>query len=436
MSVRGLHDAWLQATAQCDGPAGNADCQAGTVHATIEVLRSEVVLADSSPPTAGAASGSAVSSATWQGTETFAFAAADEGGGVYQAVLEVDGAPVLARTIDDRDGRCVDTTAGAHVFTRPQPCPAAADALVRVDAAALPAGDHDVALRVSDAAGNVRTVYAARKTIAGPAAPVAPAGAVAERGDSSAGDPAFVLVARWARTGRTTLTAPYGVRSVIRGRLTDAAGAGVGNARIELLGAVDGRRGMALDKGGARTRADGRFTLVVPRGASSRTLLLRYRRHGADTAAAQARLRLRVRAGVALSLAPRPGQAAAPSLSPAASSAARSRARASWSSSRRAGPATPGSRCGSSARGSTAASPRATRQRAAAAASCGPSCARPPTTRTRPAPPGPCASADRTGTPPSLSSDAGVTPQCYTRTPCPRSTTASRSRAIRRSTPP
>ena len=94
---------------------------------------------------------------------------------------------------------------------------------------------------------------------------------------------------------------------MIRGRLTDAAGAGVGNARIELLGAVDGRRGMALDKGGARTRADGRFTLVVPRGASSRTLLLRYRRHGADTAAAQARLRLRVRAGVALSLAPRPG---------------------------------------------------------------------------------------------------------------------------------
>jgi hypothetical protein len=39
--------------------------------------------------------------------------------------------------------------------------------------------------------------------------------------------------------------------------------------------------------------------------ASSRTLLLRYRRHAADTvAAAQARLRLRVRAGVALALAP------------------------------------------------------------------------------------------------------------------------------------
>jgi hypothetical protein len=307
VSVHGLHDAWLQATAQCDGPVGNADCQAGTVHATIEILRSEVVLADSSPPSAGPASGSAVSSTTWQGMETFAFAAADEGSGVRQAVLEVDGAPVLTRTVDDWDGRCVDATAGERVFTRPQPCPTATDALVVVDAGALPAGEHDVALRISDAAGNLRTVYAARKTIAGPPAPAAAGSAAVER-RSADHERHAVLVARWARTGRTTLTAPYGVRSVIRGRLTTGSGDGVRNARIELLSAVDGRPGMALDKGGARTRADGRFTLVVPRGASSRTLLLRYRRHVADPVpAAQARLRLRVRVGVALALAPPAG---------------------------------------------------------------------------------------------------------------------------------
>src|SRR5205823_9465867 len=110
-----------------------------------------VVLADSWPPSAGPASGSAASSTTWQGSETFAFAAADEGSGVRQAILEIDGAPVLTRTIDDWDGRCVDATAGDRIFTRPQPCPAAADALVVVDAGALPAGEHDVALCVSDA---------------------------------------------------------------------------------------------------------------------------------------------------------------------------------------------------------------------------------------------------------------------------------------------
>jgi hypothetical protein len=297
VSVGGLHDAWLQATAQCDGPAGNADCPAGAVHATIEVLRSEILLADGSPPTAGPATGSAVESATWQGTETFAFAAADEGGGVYRAVLELDGTAVLERTIDDRGGRCVDTTAGQRVFTRPQPCPTAADALVTVNAAALPAGEHDVALRVSDTAGNVRTVYAARKTIAGPAAPAAAGSATA----TSGGDNPALLVARWARTGRTTLTAPYGVRNVVRGRLSDGAGAGIGNARIEVVGAL-GRR--ALDKGGARTRADGRFTFIVPRGVSSRTLVLRYRRRAADPVAAEVRLRLMVRAGVALTARP------------------------------------------------------------------------------------------------------------------------------------
>jgi hypothetical protein len=311
--LRGLHDAWLQAAAQCDGPVGNGDCRPGSVHATIEVLRSEVVLADSSPPSAGPASGSAVSAATWQGTETFAFAATDEGSGVQRAILEVDGAPVLTRTIDGWDGRCIDTTAGARVFTRPQPCPAAADALVAVDADALPAGEHDVALRVADAAGNRRTVYAARKTIAGPSAPASgPTPAEAPSAAAEGGDVRHaVLVARWARTGRTTLTTRYGVRSVIRGRLIDAAGAGLPGARIELRSTIDGRRGTAVDKGGARTRADGRFTLIVPRGVSSRTLVLGYRGH-AGTPLAEARLRLRVRAGVVLALVPRstPGRRA------------------------------------------------------------------------------------------------------------------------------
>jgi hypothetical protein len=160
-----------------------------------------------------------------------------------------------------------------------------------------------VALRVADAAGNLRTVYAARKTIAGPPPPPAAGSANVER--LSAGDAQRVrLVARWARTGRTSLTAPYGVRSVIRGRLTDAAGAGIRAARIELHSAIDGRRGTALDKGGAHTRADGRFTLIVPRGVCTRTLVLRYRGHAAALGA-EARLRLTVRAGVALALAPR-----------------------------------------------------------------------------------------------------------------------------------
>jgi hypothetical protein len=293
-SARGLHDAWIQATAQCDGPVGRPDCPAGTEHASIEVLRSEVLLSDPSPPDAGPASGSAVASGSWEGRQVFAFAATDAGSGVYQAIVSVDGAPVLASTIDDWGERCVDTTVGGRVFRYPQPCLTSVDALVVVDAAGLPVGDHEVALQVTDAAGNARTVYSARKTIgasrAGEVPP--PSGGAASRA------PAARLRARWVATSRVTLTAPYGRRNVIRGRVTSVAGAGIGGARVQLVSAIDGRPGARLDKGGARTRRDGRFTLILPADASSRILVLRYR-------GASRTLRLRVRAGVRLTVAPR-----------------------------------------------------------------------------------------------------------------------------------
>jgi hypothetical protein len=307
-SRRGMHETWFQAAAQCDGATGMPDCPAGQNHASIEVLRSEIILSDDTPPTAGAPTGSAVASATWQGTQLFAFPATDQGGGVYQAILDVDGTRALTRTIDAWGGRCVDTTAGQRVFVYPRPCLTSVDALVSVDANALPVGDHDVTLRISDAAGNLRTVYSARKTIVAPAKRIGPGSDPAERGASNgenAADDAR-LTARWTRTKRQTLTGPYGRRQVIRGRLTSGSRVGIRNARIELLTAIDSRAGAPLDKGGARTRDDGRFTLILPRNVSSRTLVLRYRSHANDTVAVAKRaLRLKVRAGVRLSVKPR-----------------------------------------------------------------------------------------------------------------------------------
>jgi hypothetical protein len=307
LSRGGLHDTWLQAVAQCDGPTGNPPCPGGVVHALIEVLRSEILLSDEAPPNAGPATGSAVASATWQGTQVFAFPATDVGSGVYRAIVAVDGAPVLVRTIDDWGGRCVDTTAGDRVFRSPRPCLTSVDALVAVDANQLPAGDHEVTLQVSDAAGNVRTVYAARKTILVAPQSIAPGSDLAERGAANGENAAdhARLTARWTRTRRPTLTSAYGRRNVIRGRLTTGSGTGIRNARIELLSAIDGRGGPPLDKGGARTRRDGRFTVILPANASSRTLVLRYRSHADETASiAEATLRIRVKAGVRLSVDP------------------------------------------------------------------------------------------------------------------------------------
>ncbi|HEX7300682.1 MAG TPA: hypothetical protein VF257_16910 [Solirubrobacteraceae bacterium] len=303
----GVHDAWMAVTIACDGPSGNPDCTGNQIHASTSIWRSRIAIADESPPSPGSASGSAVTSSTWQGTQVFAFPASDAGGGVYQAMLDVDGTSVLTRTIDDWSGRCVDTTAGQRVFRYPHPCPTSADALLSVNADALPAGDHDVTLRISDAAGNLRTVYTARKTIVVPARRIGPGSDLAERGAANgenAADDAR-LTARWTRTRRATLNAPYGRRNVIRGRLTTGGGAGIRNAKVELQTAVDGRRGAPLDKGGARTRADGRFTLILPRNESSRTLVLRYRSHVNDTVAiAEATLRVNVKAGVRLGVRP------------------------------------------------------------------------------------------------------------------------------------
>jgi hypothetical protein len=307
-TARGVNFPWLLASAECNGAAWDPDCPAGVEHATIEILRSEITLSDETPPSAGPATGSAPTATTWSGTLVFAFPATDEGGGVYQAILEVDGNPVLTRTIDSWGGRCVDTTAGERVFRYPRPCPTAADVLLPVDANALPPGDHDITLRISDAAGNLRTVYSARKTIVAPARRIGPGSDPAERGATNgenASDDARISV-RWTRTKRATLTSPYGRRNLIRGRLTTAAGAGIRNAKVELVTAIDGRKALPLDKGGARTRRDGRFTLILPRNVSSRTLVLRYRSHVNDTVSiAEATLGLKVKAGVKLGVTPR-----------------------------------------------------------------------------------------------------------------------------------
>ena len=82
-----------QATAQCDGASGSADCPAGISP------RDDRDPAFRDPPDRHIApqrrrrQRQRSHLPTWQGTMTFAFPATDDGGGVYQAVLEVDGQP-------------------------------------------------------------------------------------------------------------------------------------------------------------------------------------------------------------------------------------------------------------------------------------------------------------------------------------------------------
>jgi hypothetical protein len=93
---------------------------------------------------------------------------------------------------------------------------------------------------------------------------------------------------------------------VVRGKLVDGRGAPIGNARVELMSRNASPGSPLLDKGGARTRADGTWTMVMPKDASSRTLSFRYRSHLGDSKpAAEVALTLRVRAAVGLTVTPR-----------------------------------------------------------------------------------------------------------------------------------
>ena len=114
------------------------------------------------------------------------------------------------------------------------------------------------------------------------------------------------LKAFFDRNRARSLTTVFGRRVVVRGRLVDEAGRPIANARIEHLSRTATAGATAVDKGGARTRQDGTWTLIMPANVSSRELTFRYRSHlGDEKAAAEQQLTLRVKAAAKLRITPR-----------------------------------------------------------------------------------------------------------------------------------
>lgn len=89
------------------------------------------------------------------------FDAADVGGGVYRALIKVDGKPTQAVAL--APAPCADVHPAdddPHQFNVRVPCPAAVKAAqVTVDVRTLPQGPHAVEIVVQDAAGNETNVY-------------------------------------------------------------------------------------------------------------------------------------------------------------------------------------------------------------------------------------------------------------------------------------
>jgi hypothetical protein len=290
---------------QCPTGYGGAPLEA-------QIARARFDVDDSSAPVGGL-TGSATDAQTWSGVVRFGLNAADVGGGVYRAIVEVDGVDALAVPVGEVGPYCRDIgpSSSLNEFAAAQPCPPRIDGgALDVDSAKLPQGRHAVRVLLEDAAGN-------RTAIFGPVVrSIAATGAIGPGSDSALrgaanGDGASDharLSAHWGvRRSRTRLVSAFGRAHVVRGRLTGQDGAPIANAVIDLVSKTTAVNARELAKrGGPRTGSDGRWRFVLRRDVSSRDLTFRYRSHVNDTIpTATATVRLRVRAGLRLAIHPR-----------------------------------------------------------------------------------------------------------------------------------
>jgi len=199
------------------------------------------------------------------GILTVGYSTSDRGGGVYRAVINVDGKPAAVQPLGA--GNCADANpadADPYQFLVPVPCPAAVNAAVtKIDYRTLPRGPHAVQIAVEDAAGNSTTVYATQfPKLNAENAPSTPQGIKR------------LLNARlkmwFVKTRNKRYTSRYGNRVVTRGRLLDTRGKPVRGARIDVYHRLRSSGHRRLLKTGLKTRADGRVTLILPLNVDTR----------------------------------------------------------------------------------------------------------------------------------------------------------------------
>jgi hypothetical protein len=337
-------------------PAGSG----GGVNAEIHLTSADIELATSSKPGGTGFSGSLLKpNAT--GTAGLTFTAKDlEGPGVYRVIVDVDGSAVYEGTPDTNDGHCASIGSyegRVKEFLSYQPCSQEVEMDVPVNTSKLTNGSHQLQVTVQDAAGDSSTPYDNTITV-GPAPATSPSGSGSPGGTTtggsstggsgeggeggaagsttstavaslvtslastsigpgsplslrgpvngtSASDQAN-LTARWTSTAKESRTSGYGALDRISGRLSTIANAPIGGAGIDVYETPAYHGATASRLGSVVTGPTGVWTLTLPRGVSSTSLLFSYRSHLDDTvASATATLRLSVHAGIALRITPR-----------------------------------------------------------------------------------------------------------------------------------
>jgi hypothetical protein len=180
-------------------------------------------------------------------------------------------------------------------YSQPAPCPGLSRETVR--ATSLPAGDRLLTVRVTDTGGNVvqRGPYAV--TVLTPS----DRGAFNGIGATDTG----TLDVRWTKGSKRSRTLRYGARAGIHGRLLNAGGGPVSNARVTLLTRDLRREAPLVQRVTLLTGQDGSFRTTVS-ATASRLLQFSWLSHVNDVRfTSNAYLTLRARASARLAVSTR-----------------------------------------------------------------------------------------------------------------------------------
>src|SRR5664280_2154188 len=279
-------------------PAGKGDANSYAV--ALYVYAADLTLEENDGPHASNVSGDLASAPTVLGQSDLGFDATDAGSGVYEALFSVDGQVVQRTVLDSNGGRCRavgQTTDGLAGFEYGQPCEPSVSVDVPFDTTKVGNGAHHLVVSVIDAAGNAAPVLDRSVTVAN-----APAPGAANGTNASA---QATLAVRWSGTRRASVTTGFGRARTLAGRLTGPGGVPIAGAAIDMRVTPSYAGARPVQMTGPQTGPDGRFSVRIAGGASSKSLRFAYRAHVGDALAVATRtLTLNVRAGIALRVSP------------------------------------------------------------------------------------------------------------------------------------
>ncbi len=238
----------------------------------------EVDLYESMVPSGSFEGGTLLTGDVQRGRRSVLFSATDEESGIARIELLMGNAVVATDDVETVGAACPHVDFSA--------CRTRRTGTLSVDTSELADGEYTAGLRLTDAAGNHRVIrYADPITV----------GRASSLGSPPAdGDPAVRLTAQFAANSRSSHTVPFGRPARVRGRLRDAQGRPVPNARIVVTEKPDtGDSGRTVH---TVTGSDGRFRYSTADSGPSRRIDLKYYGRAASTTpTAFYRLRLRVR---------------------------------------------------------------------------------------------------------------------------------------------